>query len=81
MVGPRFLEFKDSRVQRMIPATQTNETTVLVFKNQLHIMKFKFHERICTSMGRRTSEPVPIPEWIAKDVLDLEGCRVRYGSE
>ena len=65
----------------MIQATQTNETIALVFKNQLHIMKFKFHERICTSMGRRTSEPVPIPEWIANGILDLEGCKVCYGYE
>ena len=65
----------------MIPATQTNDKTVLIFKNQLHSMKFKFHERICTSMGRRTSEPVPIPEWIANEILDLEGCKVCYGYE
>ncbi len=65
----------------MIQATQTNDKTVLIFKNQLETIKLKFHDKICTSMGRRTSEPVPIPEWIAKEILDLEGCRVCYGSE
>ena len=64
----------------MIQATQTNATTVLVFKNQVANIKFKFHDKICTSMGRRTSEPVPIPEWIATDVLDLEACKTCYGA-
>ena len=64
----------------MIQATQTNAATVLVFKNQLEQMKFKFHDKICTSMGRRTSEPVPIPEWVARDVLDLEACKTCYGA-
>ena len=64
----------------MIQATQTNARTVLVFQNQIQ-MKFKFHERICTSMGRRTSEPVPVPEWVARTVLDLEECKTCYGTE
>ena len=64
----------------MIQATQTSDKTVLIFKNQLKQIKLKFNDKICTSMGRRTSEPVPIPEWIATDVLDLEACKTCYGA-